>query len=237
MGMQVSTEVVNWSEFLERFKWAQGEHITAIGHTGSGKTTLINQLLQLRQYVVFLATKKKDKTVDWLKKNEGFIEQKVFAPDLYLHRKGGTKIIVKPPFSSHPDTMLYEHHVEFRRVLTTAFVNGGWTVDVDELRYVAGMLKLANDLERIWLQGRALKVSLVGCTQTPKWIPTSAYSQCTHLFFWKDNDASNLKRLVEINSGHINPKELGKEIANLPLHDFIYLNTRTGELLRSRVEV
>src|SRR5665647_3733937 len=38
-------------------KWAQGEHFTVVGDTGTGKTYAISKLVKLRKYVVILRSK------------------------------------------------------------------------------------------------------------------------------------------------------------------------------------
>jgi hypothetical protein len=48
---------LNWADFLDRFRWEQGEHVTLIARTKGGKTTLARELLRTQPYAAFLATK------------------------------------------------------------------------------------------------------------------------------------------------------------------------------------
>jgi hypothetical protein len=225
----MQAEHVTWDDFYRAFKWKQGEHVTCIGTTNAGKTTLIREILPKRDYVLFLATKKRDDSLRPFLR-QGYIEQNVFIPEL-AHR-----IILKPfSFPGDVDEQIYQHHTYFRDIMARAYDMERWTVVVDELLYMTDFLKLGKHLDRFWYHGRSMKLTLVGATQKPKFIPLSAYSMARHMFFWQENDESNLKRLSEIDSRHVSRRDLMTEIMNLPEHDFIYLNARTGLRLRSRV--
>lgn len=228
-----TSEFVEWNEFLDDFAWSQGEHVTLIGPTGSGKSTLTNSIIPMRRYVIFLATKKRDKTVDWLKANADFTEVNDIA---MIHPEIASRIIFKPDFPKvTADELRAIHRGKFQPVLTMAFRAGGWTVVADEVRYLSEFLNLKSDLELLWLQGRSLHVTLVAGTQRPKAIPLTAYDQATHLFLWRDNDHENLKRIGGL--GGIDSKSVRAEVSVLPRHEVLYLNTRTGARIRTKVEV
>lgn len=122
-----------------------------------------------------------------------------------------------------------------RDALGSIFHQGGWTVYVDEARYVHETLKLTPYLKLLWQQGRSLGISLVTTTQRPAYMPLEMYDQATHLFLWRDTDRINLARLSSI-AGDLDRDQLREEVGKLPLHDFLYANTRTGAVLRSRVD-
>src|SRR5271165_1762482 len=54
--------VVSYNEFWDEFFWQQSKHITIIGTTGCGKTTLELDLMTEREYIIFLGTKEIDDT-------------------------------------------------------------------------------------------------------------------------------------------------------------------------------
>src|SRR6516162_6060466 len=59
---------VGWSS-LERHlatNWRPGQHVTLIGKTGSGKTHIALSLMELRSYVIFAATKRRDPLVSYM---------------------------------------------------------------------------------------------------------------------------------------------------------------------------
>jgi Cdc6-like AAA superfamily ATPase len=224
------TEQVTWEDFLRRFKWKQGEHVTIIGTTGAGKTVLIREILHKRNYILLLATKKRDKSLNPFIRRMHFVEQPIFIPEM------AHKIIIKPDrWPSDVDRQRWEHHQLYKDVLQRAFDMESWTVVCDEMLYMCEFLSLQAYFERLWYQGRSLKLTLVAATQKPKHIPLSAYSMARHLFFFQESDESNLRRLSEIDSRHVSKRDLMNEIKNLPEHDFIYLNARTGLRLQSRV--
>lgn len=223
---------VEWDEFVPSMKWEQGQHLTAIGPTGSGKTTLTNALLPLRKYVIFAATKKKDSTVDKLVKEQKFRRVKDLGQ---IHPEVEQRYIYKPEFPHIPAPALVEYHREFfRDLLMYVFRNGGWTVDLDEIRYLTEFLGLQREYELLMLQGRSLKITVISKTQRPKRIPLTAYDQATHLFFWRDVDDENLKRIGGL-GGHHDAKAIRREVANLPWHEVLYLNNRSGLKVRTRV--
>lgn len=86
----VMPERVRMSDFLaHRFTWEQGEHITVVGPTDYGKTTLVIVLLEERDYVVFFATKPRDETISALE-GQGY----------YFTRDWPAPMIVDPDTSS-----------------------------------------------------------------------------------------------------------------------------------------
>lgn len=213
---------VAFPEFMRRLEWHQGEHVTAIGPTGLGKTTLLRELLPLRGYVMFLATKKQDDTVSKIE-GDGFT--RLAVPE---HPQVTPRVIVYPPFPRDARDMLKAHAETFRRALNEAYHAGAWTVVADEARYLTKDLRLEPDMQRLWLQGRSLGVSLVAATQRPRWIPLEAYDQATHLFLWRESDEANIRRLAEI-SGDVDRHQIMRTVRSLPRHDFLYVNTRTGQ--------
>ncbi len=56
--------IVSYDQFWHDFNWKQDQHITIIGTTGCGKTTLELDLIDERDYVIFLGTKEEDETQD-----------------------------------------------------------------------------------------------------------------------------------------------------------------------------
>lgn len=225
------SERVSWNDFLDRFVWKQGEHVTCIGPTGSGKSTLTNAILDRRSYVVFLATKKKDSTVDELKKDGYRVTKDIGS----IHPDVAKKIILKPDFPDHNAAHLKAYHKAFYDdAMMYVFRAGSWCIVCDEVRYLTEFLRLNETYELLLLQGRSLGISVVSSTQRPKKIPLTAYDQATHLFFWRDNDEENLKRIGGLNG--LDAKSIRAEVASLPLHDVLYVNTRNGEKLRTKVE-
>jgi len=123
-----------------------------------------------------------------------------------------------------------------RIALVDMYRSGGWTIYFDELNYLTQFLRLSPLVELLWRQGRSLGVSVVGGTQRPFHVPLLAYDQATHLFFWQDSDVVNLKRLAGM-GGAVPTKTVLSAVASLEGHSCLYLNTRTGRVALTRVEV
>lgn len=218
---------VDWDTFIrDHFRWRQGEHLAAIGPTNSGKTTLILALLPYRRYVVFIATKPKDATLDGLRK-EGFQVYKKWDP---IAPEVSPKRILWPEIKDLGQV------VNQRRVILDAlkriYVEGYWCVVVDELWYVINQLKLDLTIRTYLQQARSLGITLVMGTQRPAFVPLEVYDQSTHLFFWRDNDERNLKRLSGI--GWLSARLIMRTIAHLEPHEVLYINTRTGLMVRTK---
>jgi hypothetical protein len=218
---------VPWNDFLANlFQWERGEHVALIGPTGQGKTTMMRQLLPRHPFVSIVATKPADRTLEpftrdgyrridrWTSTDARMIPRRILWPDASRLNSAATQQAV---ISDAFDRMYRER---------------AWTVAVDELWYVANKLKLRGDVDTMLTQGRSIDFSMVNATQRPAWIPTSVYDQSTHLFFWRNNDGRAQSRLAEINN--VNSALVKDVVGNLERHQSLYINTRTGEMCRTR---
>lgn len=221
--MTVSTidriPVVPWPEFLGRFRWEQGEHIAMVGPTGQGKTTMALQLMPRRQYVVVVATKPKDKTLAGLSR-EGYQVINHWPP-----RGPANKVVLWPKFRKLGDVGAQAEVLGHG--LADIFEAGGWCVLVDDVQYLVDVLGLGPQLRMFWYQARSVGISLVGATQRPRRVPVEMWSQCAHAFIWRTN-ADDLKAVAEL--GSANTKLIREAVAQLPPHQALYVNTRTGAL-------
>ena len=224
---------VAWDKFLnERFYWQQGEHVSLIGPTGGGKTTLALSLLHRRKLVCIVATKPRDDTVtDFMKANREYRRIKHFGERHDLDKR----VILWPPYTSgDPKQIMAGQRVAINHALGEMFRTGKWCLFADEVRYLTNNLGLKEWMDLYWLQARSLKLSVVAATQRPAWVPLEMYSQATHLFFWKDNDERNLKRIAGL--GSMNPRDIVTEVRSLDKHEVLYVNTRNDDMLRTRME-
>lgn len=221
-----------WDEFDSQWEWNQGEHLTMVGPTGSGKTTLETAILPRRDYVVFLSTKRIDSTQDELK-SMGY---KVIHDVRELHPDVTPKAILRPPWPDVSAKRLKALHAEiFGEALMTVFRQGYWTVVMDEARYLTHDLNLSDAAQLLWLQGRSLGITVVAGTQRPRWIPLEAYDQATHLFFWKDKDRQNVDRVAEL--AGLSRNTVQEVVPSLRKHEMLYASRETDELVTTKVEV
>jgi hypothetical protein len=216
--------------FDAQWIWRQGEHVTLIGPTGAGKTSLEVAILPRRDYVLFLSTKRVDDTQDRLRR----IGFKTIRDPKELHPQITPKAILRPPW---PDVaareLLQQHAAMFREALMQVFRQGYWCVVLDEGRYLTQDLALQLEVQLLLLQGRSLHISVVLGTQRPRWIPLEAYDQATHLFFWRDTDRGNVQRVAEL--AGTRKSEVADVVPALEKHEMLYVNRDTSELVITRL--
>lgn len=220
---------MRWGNFMRNFDFRQGEHVTLVGTTNSGKTTLARELLPLRDFVVVLATKPRDTSLYDPLVKVGYEVESEFDPSGDTARK----VIFRPPLDAPTDEAIEEQSDAFRDALIHIFRSGGWCVYADEVRYLTDNLHLKREFETLWLQGRSLGVSLVVGTQRPVSIPLLAFDSATHLFLWRNTDYRNINRMAEFTG--IDEDIVREVIPRLPHHEVLYVNTRTGQLTRTNV--
>ena len=223
--------VVPWPQFLDGLTWRQGEPVSLVGPTGSGKTTLVLGLLPKREYVTVLGTKPKDPTLDRLERSDGYERIRTWGdrrPLSDLDR--GRRQVLWPEYREMVDVAKHPH--VFREAIHGMFAQGSWCIVADETFWLVETLGLGPELKQVWMQGRSLGLSLVAGTQRPAWVPLEMYSQATHVFFWRTSDARDLDRIGGL--GAHDPKTIRAVVRNLRKHEALYVNTRTGELARTR---
>lgn len=225
---------VGYGRFLKDLHWLQGQHITEIGPTGYGKTTLAVDLLTRRDYVMAFGTKKRDDTLDKLIKQRGYRRVNNFGQITPEDRR----VVLWPNIAAmeSADEITDLQREVFREALFAAFRQGGWCVYADELRYITGRLNLKSEMELLWEQGRSSDVSVVAGYQRPRNIPLLAYDQPEHLIFFKETDYENLDRMAQVVSW-IDRKLLIRTITHLAKYDFVYLNKEEERAVVSRVEL
>lgn len=239
-----------WRQFMDGWRWSQGEHVTVIGPTGTGKTTLIRAIMPKRYdaggAVAVLATKPADAGLDAWARTDRLTVVRDWPPRKWpqprdvLTSSGkrlrwDRRVMVWPRVKGLPLSQIDAHVADVhRRALTAMFWQTSWCVVAEELMELT-RIGLASELEQMWSQGRSAKLTLVGATQRPVDIPLLAYSSASHLFMFADNDEVNLRRMQGI--GGMSGAQLRGLVASLPQHDVLYIGTRTRELIRTRVPV
>lgn len=208
-------ETLTYQQWLNQFKrqWEPGQHVLIVGPTGSGKTVAAQDMLLLKKYVVAIATKSKDKSLDGYK---GFTKRSNWPPD--FHER---KILYwKKPKALGDFT---EQQIGIYQVLADVYKRGGWTVYFDDLIYVTNTLHLKEPIKMFYTQVRSQGVSIVSSLQRPFWAPLEAVSQSTYALVFAAHDRHDVRRLAEGLS--IDYQELLTAIRDLQPYEFIFLRT------------
>lgn len=218
--------VVEWDDFLPRFRWKQGEHVALVGPTGQGKTTLALQLVQLRSWVAIFASKPKDKTLAGLRA-EGYVRVPRWPPPAEASR-----VLVWPRWRDSADNR--NQQAVFHEAINGMFRAGSWCVFADDVQHLTGKLRLGPDLDTLWLQARSLNISVIAATQRPRHVPLTMWSQSTHVFIWGTGDEEDLKRIGGL-GGH-SSKLIRSIVAELPKYHALYVNTRERRMCVTKAE-
>lgn len=220
-----------WETFTEalRAEWEQGEPMTLLGRTNSGKTTAAIQVLEVRRYVVALLTKRKDDLFPvfkshgykMLREGDEWPEVKV-SPKVAIH--------IPPSGLGRRDSLKQANAI--RSILEEVWEQGKWTLYIDEIAQLSDLLGLDKELRSLWKEARSSKVTLVAGTQRPSRVPIEAYSQPRFLLLWRTNDRDQLKRLGDMNA--IDPDPVKIAVAHLREHEILVVDTYTDDLVRTK---
>ena len=226
--------------------WRPGQHLTILGPTGTGKTTLMLALVERRDPALIIATKRRDAGIRRLERDGWQIVDTVeelrkaargsFAERYFEGEPRPRRLVL---WSSPPGSIRARRKAqaeEIRRALDFAYSSGRWTVAVDESLYLIQDLKLEPEMRALWHEGRSSGVSLVCATQRPAWLPRSGYSAASVLLMFSSNDANDVARLRDI-GGAVDPKLLARELGLLRRYEFVCVAPREQPpvVVRSRV--
>ena len=227
--MAATPDRLSWQELQELFyrEHRQGDHVTVVGPTDSGKSVLLRELAKVRarrraedgnpSRVVYCATKPRDSTVDEL----GWPVVKKWPPAY-----GQWHVVVWPRFGDPEHEAARQARV-FRPLLKTIFHEGGQTVVIDEVATFSapppdgmGLRSLINQYETT---ARSLDLSLFAATQRPRNVPLSVWSEPKWFGVFHIDDYNDLKRVREIGG---RADDFDQFIANLDDHEFAFVHRR-----------
>ena len=226
---------VSWEEAAPEFieAWNQGEHMIAMGKTGRGKTTFVNDVLNRRHEqrdasCLSFVTKHRDATTSDLL-GEGW-SRIVEWPPSYAQRKN-RKIILWPAYTK-ASTYARDVRATFMHAIDEVMEEARWTLYMDEAPYFVESLGLRKSMDELFNQARSNEVTLVAGTQRPVWVSRSMVSQHCWVACFRIGDMEDAKRAGEVmgDRDRYTPVILG-----LGPHEFVLVDTIGDNAIISQV--
>lgn len=228
------TEVpeLEWEKFLRNLHriWEPGQHLSALGSTGGGKTTTLVQVLDGRQHVVALLTKLRDPLFPKLS-GRGY--KTVKDASEWPSREWHPKVSVHIPSVGLDRVAAQVQAADVSQILHTVWARGDYDLYVDEIAELTDLMKLDTSLRVLYKEARSSGVSIVAGTQRASRVPLEMYSQARFLFFWQSSNREELKRLAAMNAG--DPQVVRDIIPQLDRYEILVVDTlEGGEMVRVR---
>lgn len=225
-------------------RWRPGDHLTLIGPTGRGKSTLMSQLLPHAQHdrIVLLCPKGADpafaklgyQTRVWPPKRPWQHQLRDLAggqPD--RHAEGPQIWRVEMDVRKLAD---FGHLAGvFGRVLDSALARpqnpkDSLAVLLDDSRMITdkAYMGLSQVTVANLLIGRSKNVSIINNYQAPRWVPREGLDQGTQILMWKNRDRDVARRLSEVSD--IDLSVFRSAMDGLGYHECLWIDGLHDEL-------
>lgn len=239
-------EVVEYEreDFLQNvWECRPGEHVSLIGPTEAGKTTLGYQLLDVttdeKLPGLVLVMKPVDATVTSWGKRMGYVQTRVWPPPITKWRTKKPRGWTLWPAHDlrHYGRTNLNMYRQFHRAVLDVYGHQqrrgnqreGMILFADELAGLDDELGMEAEIKMMYSRGRSMHAGIWGATQRPVDIPKLAYSSAHHLFLSYMPDESDRKRFAEIGGG-IDSKLIDAVTLRLPQYWWLYIRRKDRTL-------
>lgn len=224
---------IAWRRLKPMIQWKQGQHVFTCGGTGTGKSTVAGQFLNLRAQVVVCVSKGKDDIFAEPPYSE-YVRLERWPPPRSLPGRPSPKRVLLWPVNQKTlkETRAYKKEIFSNMFDDVLLVRGNWCIDVDETHYMSDTLGLRDEITDILEQGRSAGISMWNNTQRPAGIPLAIYVNSAHAFLFQTQESYDVDRLAKLANRHTNAKEMQANLdvlESIEHHELIYLD-RSGKI-------
>lgn len=199
--------------------WQPGEHMTVIGETNSGKSTLVGEgLLPTRKFLIVMRTKMDPNRRPVKYPVETVIKRHGLISSLRFNR-----FELRPKFEEQAREIFSAYRLIYK--------HGGWTVYNDEEWYLEEELGLTRQINLLLTQGSGKGITVVASAQRPSRISRFVISQSTHVL-----SAGVEGRDVKILADATSPR-MGPVVTSLDRHQFAWFNRNNREIITVKLNL
>lgn len=184
-------------------RWSQGEHLSLIGQTKSGKSTLATVLLLYREWLIVYRSK-----TDPARQPIHYPVQAVIRTSALLTSQKYSRFELRPKYE--------EQGPEFADALDKTWRWGGFCNYLDETLELDEELKLRPLIRRLMTQGSGKGVTMVCGLQRPVGVSRYVMSQSLHVISF-GIESGDLRELADKTS-----KRFAEVCMNLPKYWFAW---------------
>lgn len=239
---------VTWAEAMSylRREFRQGDHVSILGPTGTGKTHVALEIAEIRTYVLVIACKQRDPLIeDTIARGYHLIPGNDLRKGIeYVDgRPRHTKLVYWPRLPESVASKLPEsERIRARSRLQKPLIagalgyvdlDGHWCVVLDEGTWIARDLGLQKEIDAALMQWRTNKASIIFLSQRPAWVGRYVLSMPKFVFLFNTPNVDDAKSLGDITGA--NARTVRSIVANLDrkAHEVLLINTETGEMFRT----